>query len=65
VIYDKYKVLISWLAACNGTGDAELNRRVQSGEVPRDDAAMIRMFVCAEKVNGKLDALNEKLDSIQ
>jgi len=63
MILEKYKDLIEYISSCNGTGRKELQKKVDMGELPSDDADYVFVYACMHKINGQLDGLVEKVDA--
>ena len=50
IVYERYAALIKHLASCNGTGRAELDCRVDHGELAKDDAEIVWFYACCRKL---------------
>ncbi len=65
MITDKYSDLIAHIASCNGTGELELQRKVDQGVLSADDSIMVYMYATLRKINQRLDCIALKTDKLQ
>ena len=60
MITEKFKDLIAYIAACNGTGQQELDQKVVSGLISKSDATLVFYYANIKKLHDKLDNIAHK-----
>jgi len=64
MISERFKELISFIVSCNGTGKAELQKRIMAGELTEEEATMVELYANVQKLHNRLDALNTHTDQL-
>ena len=63
MVTERFKKLINYLASCNGTGRKELDQKIATGEISKEDADLVFYYASIKKLNKKLDTISQKVQS--
>jgi len=63
MILEQFRDLITYLAACNGTGQHELDQKISTGEISHEDAKLILYYVSMAKLHKKLNIVEQKVQN--
>lgn len=64
MIFDRFAKLIDYLVTCNGSCRKELEKKVSSGEVTKEEADIIYYYAEMKRLGMRLDHLTKKIQTV-